>query len=50
MKAVLTLGTPAGRLEHLARAVEQFCTVTQSVGQGIPIEVEVHDSAGVRVK
>lgn len=53
MKAVLTLGTPAGQLEHLARAVEQFeqfCTVTQSVGQGIPIEVEVHDSAGVRVR
>jgi len=53
IKAVLTLGVPASSLEHAARAVEQFesfCTVTQSVGQGIAITVEVWDSAGVRLK
>ena len=53
IKAVLTLGVPASSLEHVERAVEQFesfCTVTQSVGQGIAVTVEVWDSAGVRLK
>lgn len=38
---------PAASLEHLDRVVSQFeayCTVTQSVGQGIPITIEVFDS------
>ena len=53
IKAVLTLGVPAGSLEHLDRVLaqfESFCTVTQSVGQGIDIGVEVFDSLGVRLK
>lgn len=53
MQAVLTLGVPAAALAQLERVLTQFesyCTVTQSVGQGIPISVEVWDAAGVRVK
>ena len=53
MKAVLTLGVPGPSLQHLDRVLDQFeafCTVTQSVGQGIPITVEVQDSAGFRLK
>ena len=53
MKAVLTLGVPGPSLQHLDRVLDQFeafCTVTQSVGQGIPITVEVQDSAGLRLK
>ena len=53
MKAVLTLGVAADQLEHLQRALDQFeefCTVTQSVRQGIPVTVEVYDASGVRVK
>ena len=53
IKAVLTLGVPAGSLEHLDRVLaqfESFCTVTQSVGQGIDIGVEVFDSLGARLK
>jgi uncharacterized OsmC-like protein len=49
MKVVLTLGVAAERLEHLERAVrqfEQFCTVTRSVGEAIPIAVEVRDASG----
>jgi hypothetical protein len=53
MTATLTLGVQAGQLEHLDRVLSQFeafCTVTQSVGQGIPIAVQVFDAAGVRLK
>lgn len=53
IKAVLTLGVPADQLQHLDRVLdqfEQFCTVTQSVGQGIPIEVVVHDATGAQMK
>lgn len=53
MTAVLTLGVPASTLEHLDRVLDQFeayCTVTQSVGQGIPIELQVIDSEGLRLK
>lgn len=53
IRARLTLGVPAARLEHLDRALERFeeyCTVTQSVRQGIPVEVEVYDSEGARLK
>lgn len=53
IKAVLTLGVPGASLEHLDRALgqfEAFCTVTQSVSQGIEVSVEVHDSAGSRLK
>ena len=53
MRAVLTLGVPAAALANLQRVLDQFeafCTVTQSVGQGIPIAVEVYDSLQVRLK
>lgn len=49
----LTLGAARAGLAHLDRALEQFeefCTVGQSVRQGIPITVEVYDSDGVRLK
>jgi uncharacterized OsmC-like protein len=53
MKAVLTLGVPASSLERLDRVLDQFeafCTVSQSVGAGIAITVEVWDAAGARLK
>jgi uncharacterized OsmC-like protein len=53
MKAVLMLGVEGPTLEHLDRALSQFesfCTVTQSVGQGIVVTVEVWDAAGLRLK
>jgi uncharacterized OsmC-like protein len=53
MTAQLTLGVPAASLQHLDRVLEQFeafCTVTQSVGQGIPITIEISDSTGQRLK
>ena len=53
MTARLPLGVPAASLAHLERVLgqfEAFCTVTQSVGQGIPITVEVVDSIGARLK
>lgn len=49
----LTLGAPGAGLAHLDRALaqfEEFCTVSQSVRQGIPIAVEVYDSDGLRLK
>ena len=42
MHATLTLGVPAAGLDHLDRALaslEGLCTVTQSVGAGMPIEL-----------
>jgi uncharacterized OsmC-like protein len=53
MKVVLTLGVPAAQLEHLDRVLgsfEAYCTVTQSVAPAIPVEVQVFDSLGVRLK
>ena len=53
MTAALHLGVPASSLEYLDRVLDQFeayCTVTQSVGQGIPIELHVFDSSGQRLK
>lgn len=53
LRAVLTLGVPASSLAHLERVLAQFeayCTVTQSVGQGIAIRIEVVDALGVRLK
>ena len=51
--AVLTLGVPGDRLEHLGRVLDTFetyCTVTQSVGQGIPVTIQVIDSQGQILK
>ena len=53
MHARLQLGVPAHMLENTERVMSQFeafCTVTQSVGQGIPISLEVIDSEGRRLK
>ena len=53
MKTRLQLGVPAVSLEHLDRVLSQFeafCTVTQSVGQGIPIQTTIVDSTGAIVK
>ena len=53
MHAKLQLGVAAASLEHLDRVLSQFesfCTVTQSVGQGIPITVEVLDASGAKLK
>jgi uncharacterized OsmC-like protein len=53
MRARLQLGVPAAQLAHLERALAQFeafCTVTQSVGAGIAISVQVRDSQEVVVK
>jgi len=53
IKAVLTLGVPAAALAHLDRVLGQFetyCTVTQSLGQSIPVSIEVVDALGVRLK
>lgn len=53
MTATLHLGVPAGSLLHLDRVLEQFeafCTVTQSVGQGIAITTRVMDSEGRALK
>ena len=49
IQATLQLGVPSGQLEHLDRVLssfEAYCTVTQSVGQGIPIQVTVLDVDG----
>jgi uncharacterized OsmC-like protein len=53
MRATLTLGVPAEQLDHLERVLgsfEAYCTVTQSVGQGIPVDVQVLDSLGSVLK
>ena len=49
----ITLGVPAGSLEHADRALaqfEDFCTVTASVRGAIPVNVEVYDRDGLRLK
>ncbi len=53
MQVEIRLGAPAATIEHLDRVLSQFegfCTVAQSVGQGIPIDVAVFDGADVKVK
>lgn len=53
IRVKLTLGVPRASLEHLDRALgqfEEFCTVSQSVRQGIPVLIEVFDSAGEKLK
>jgi uncharacterized OsmC-like protein len=53
LQAVLTLGVQAAQIEHLARVLgsfEAYCTVTQSVAAGIPVQLQVFDSLGVQLK
>ena len=53
MLATLYLGVSANQLQQLDRVLAQFegfCTVTQSVGQGIPIKVRVLDADGLLLK
>ena len=53
MSAQIRMGVLAASLEqvdHVLAQFEEFCTVTQSVRQGIPITVEVFDSAGQKLK
>lgn len=53
IKVTLTLGVPAENLENLERVLasfEDFCTVTGSVRGAIPVEVEVFDSGGQKLK
>ncbi len=49
IQATLTLGVPAEALEHLERVLgsfETYCTVTQSIAQGVPVKVSVLDAQG----
>jgi uncharacterized OsmC-like protein len=53
MDAKLKLGVAASQLEHADRVLsqfEEFCTVTQSVGLGIPVHTRVMDAHGVILK
>ena len=53
MQATLTLGVPAEALEHLERVLgsfEAYCTVTQSIAQGMPVRVSVLDAQGAVLK
>ena len=53
MEAKLKLGVAANQVEHSDRVLsqfEEFCTVTQSVGLGIPIHTQVKDVQGVILK
>ena len=53
LQATLTLGVPAEALEHLERVLssfETYCTVTQSIAQGIAVRVSVLDAQGAVLK
>ena len=54
LKARLDLGVPAASLgEHLGKALaqfEDFCTVTASVRAALPVDVEVYDAGGTKLK
>ena len=53
IRAHLHLGVAAAQLQQLERVLQQFeafCTVTQSVGAGIPVAVIVSDAQGARLK
>lgn len=48
----IRLGKAGAEIEHLERILSQFeafCTVTQSVRNGIPVNIAVEDGTGARV-
>ncbi len=49
----LRLSDDAGSFEHLDRILEQFedfCVVTQSVREGIDVQIQVHDGQGQKLR
>jgi organic hydroperoxide reductase OsmC/OhrA len=53
LQATLTLGVPGDALEQRERVLasfEAYCTVTESVRQGIPVQVSVFDALAHRLK
>lgn len=53
MNATLQLGVEGVQLEHLSSVLDQFesfCTVTQSVGLGVPVHTRVIDLKGLVLK
>jgi len=53
INANINLGKAAADFEHLERILaqfEDFCTVSQSVQAGIPLDIKVFDGDGVMLK
>ena len=53
INATLQLGVEGVQLEHLSSVLDQFesfCTVTQSVGLGVPVHTRVIDLKGLVLK
>ena len=53
IEVALHLGVPGASLEHLERVLgsfEAYCTVTQSVAQGISVQARVWDRDGVALR
>ena len=53
IEVTITLGRKAEEMPHLERALatfEDYCTVTASVRQGIPVQLEVRDADGRKLK
>ena len=51
--ANINLGKQAAEFENLERILaqfEEFCTVSQSVQEGIPLQIQVQDSTGAVLK
>ncbi len=43
-------GSEIDQIDRILTQFEEFCTVTQSVRRGIPVNVTVEDSQGIKVK
>ena len=49
----IQVGAEAADMQHLERALSQFedfCTVSESIKQGVPVSVSVHDGQGKQLK